>query len=596
MASVLSGGSAWVRIARENLRFVRRYSGNQIFLYIGLVLLSGYAEGFGIAMFLPIFSADLAHASDPASRAVVSILDTVGAPPTLAGALPVVAVFFVLKGLLLYAAGVVQHRLSAQITRGVRRDLSAALSTADYSYIARQSTASLQNLIVGEVSRATAAYLSFSRLVPNVVNVLVFFGILVLLDWKLTVAVTLAGGLVLLMLRVPARITRTMSKKTSAANVRLASLLIQTIQSFKYLVSTGRFTRFRDHTNEAIDDLAAANYRIGVLYAFTAAIAQPVMVVFLLSIIYWQVTLAGKSLAAMLLAIMYMYRVMLELFSFQQQWQDVAAVSAGVDATLGGIRDLEAHHEKTGTTKVDGLAKQIELRDVTFAYDNAPVLKAINLTIPRRNMVAFVGESGAGKSTLVDLISGALRPQSGEVFVDDKPLSELDLASWRRLIGFVPQECVIFDDSIAANISLWGDGDQAKVEQAARRAYCDQFIKEMPAGYATTLGERGVRLSGGQRQRLAIARELFKEPELLILDEATSALDTESERFVQKSIDELKGNATIVVIAHRLSTVRNCDRIYVLSAGEVVESGTFDELYAKADSRFRKMCDLQALL
>jgi subfamily B ATP-binding cassette protein MsbA len=188
-----------------------------------------------------------------------------------------------------------------------------------------------------------------------------------------------------------------------------------------------------------------------------------------------------------------------------------------------------------------------------------------------------------------------LRPQQGTVLVDGVPLTELDITSWRRLIGFVPQDWVVFDDTIANNISLWDSADGPRVEQAAKRAHAEEFIRAMPEGYATRIGERGTRLSGGQRQRLAIARELYKQPELLILDEATSALDSESEQLVRQSIDELKGSATIVVIAHRLSTIRHSDMIYVLSKGEIVESGTFDELYALTDSRFRKMCDLQAL-
>ena len=181
------------------------------------------------------------------------------------------------------------------------------------------------------------------------------------------------------------------------------------------------------------------------------------------------------------------------------------------------------------------------------------------------------------------------------MLVDGVPLPDLDVAAWRRLIGFVPQDCVVFDDTVANNISLWDTSDRERIEQAAKRAHTDEFVRAMPDGYETRIGERGTRLSGGQRQRLAIARELFKQPELLILDEATSALDSESERLVQQSIEELKGTATIVVIAHRLSTIRHSDVIHVLSHGQVVESGSFDELYARTDSRFRKMCDLQAL-
>jgi subfamily B ATP-binding cassette protein MsbA len=591
----MAGIMASLRIARDNWHFVRRYSGAQFFVYIGLLLVAGYLEGFGLAMFLPILGGDIAARTDPASRAVVAILDLVGAPANMTGALPVLAIIFVGKGLFVYVAGLVQYRVSARMTAKIRRELTSALAVADYRYVVQQTTASVQNLISSEVGRATSAFISFSRVIPSVINASLFFAILLLLDYQLTIAIGIAGGVVLMFLRLPTRLTRQVSKQVSEDSIRLGSLLIQSVQSFKYLAATGRFTRFRDHTHEAIHDLAKANERIGALYSLTLALAQPVMVVFLAGIIYWQVIIMGHNFAGLLLMLLYMYRILLELFAAQAQWQDVAAVSAGVVATQEGLVALDKHREPTGAKPIEKLASGIELRGVTFAYADTPVLRDITMTIPSRSMIALVGESGGGKSTLVDLLSGLLRPQQGTVLVDGVPLTELDIRSWRRLIGFVPQDWVVFDDTIANNISLWDAADGPRVEQAAKRAHAEEFIRAMPEGYATRIGERGTRLSGGQRQRLAIARELYKQPELLILDEATSALDSESEQLVRQSIDELKGSATIVVIAHRLSTIRHSDMVYVLSKGEIVESGTFDELYARTDSRFRKMCDLQAL-
>jgi ABC-type multidrug transport system fused ATPase/permease subunit len=203
---------------------------------------------------------------------------------------------------------------------------------------------------------------------------------------------------------------------------------------------------------------------------------------------------------------------------------------------------------------------------------------------------------------MVDLLTLLLRPQSGAVLIDGVPGEEVELASWRTQIGYVSQETVVFDDTIAANIALQSvdPGRDTEVMQrvrdAARRAHIGHFVEEqLPDGYATVAGDRGVRLSGGQRQRLFIARELFKRPDLLILDEATSALDSESERAIQESIDSLRGEMTVVIIAHRLSTIRNVDRVFVLENGQVVEDGAYEELRARADSRFRDMVELQVL-
>jgi subfamily B ATP-binding cassette protein MsbA len=228
-------------------------------------------------------------------------------------------------------------------------------------------------------------------------------------------------------------------------------------------------------------------------------------------------------------------------------------------------------------------------------------LKGIDINVPVDTTVALVGESGAGKSTLVDMLTLLLKPQHGEVRIDGVSHPEIDVASWRSQIGYVSQETVVFDDTIANNISLWQgeiEGNPAlreRVIDAAEQAYADHFIRDLPDGYQTVVGDRGVRLSGGQRQRLFVARELFKQPNLLLLDEATSALDTESERYIQKSIDALRGEVTVVIIAHRLSTIKNVDYVYMLDEGRVIEEGTYQELRQRKESAFREMVEMQAL-
>jgi len=208
-----------------------------------------------------------------------------------------------------------------------------------------------------------------------------------------------------------------------------------------------------------------------------------------------------------------------------------------------------------------------------------------------------VGHSGAGKSTIVDLITGVLRPNSGRITVDGIDYSDLNRKSLRSMIGYVTQEIVMFNDNIRNNISLWDrdapDRDR-RVELSAQKSYSDQFIAKLPAGYDSGLGDRGIKLSVGQRQRIAIARELYRNPQILIFDEATSALDTESENFIKRSIEDLKGNKTIIMIAHRLSTVKSADYIYVIDKGKVIEEGSFAALFENKNSKFYQMCQLQS--
>jgi ABC-type multidrug transport system fused ATPase/permease subunit len=236
----------------------------------------------------------------------------------------------------------------------------------------------------------------------------------------------------------------------------------------------------------------------------------------------------------------------------------------------------------------------IRLEDVSFTYSNAaaPALDRITLEIPANRSVAFVGTTGAGKSTIVDLILGLLEADSGRLFVDGIEITAANRHQWQEAIGYVPQDIFLKDDSIAANIAFGVAPDaidRSRVELAARSAELHEFIvNELPDGYDTWIGERGVRLSGGQRQRIAIARALYRDPPVLVFDEATSALDTLTERAVMAAVDLLGTKKTIIIVAHRLSTVRRCDKIFLLEHGRLVGSGSFDELTA-SNAQFRAM-------
>jgi ABC-type multidrug transport system fused ATPase/permease subunit len=291
------------------------------------------------------------------------------------------------------------------------------------------------------------------------------------------------------------------------------------------------------------------------------------------------------------------------VISMQSSWQYTMNKIGSLEMVDDEIEAVLQNQETEGGKELKSLQDGIELQNVRYAYNNEDgnVLKDINVSIPADTTIAFVGESGAGKSTLVDLLTLMLKPQSGTVAIDGVPHDEVNLAAWRDQIGYVSQETVIFDDTVANNIHLWrGDIDEdpglrEQTIHAAERAYADAFIRDLPNGYQTVVGDRGVRLSGGQRQRLFVARELFKQPNLLLLDEATSDLDTASEQHIQNSVDALKGETTVIIIAHRLSTVKNADRVYVLDEGRVIEEGSYQELRARENGRFREMVEMQAL-
>ncbi len=242
--------------------------------------------------------------------------------------------------------------------------------------------------------------------------------------------------------------------------------------------------------------------------------------------------------------------------------------------------------------------REIRLDNLAYRYPNSAetILEGVDLTIERGRSVAFVGASGAGKTTLVDLVLGLLEPVSGEIRVDGRDIHE-DLAGWQSLIGYIPQDIYVTDDTLRRNIALGKNDDEidpAGLDRAINLAQLRAFVDDLPLGLDTVVGERGARLSGGQRQRIGIARALYHDPEVLVMDEATSALDGETEKEITAAIDQLSGDKTLIIIAHRLSTVRHCDRIVLLEAGRIVDSGGFYEM-ADRNPEFRRMVEMARL-
>ncbi|MFN5930993.1 MAG: ABC transporter ATP-binding protein [Sphingobacteriales bacterium] len=252
--------------------------------------------------------------------------------------------------------------------------------------------------------------------------------------------------------------------------------------------------------------------------------------------------------------------------------------------------------DKRDINESERLMGSVRFENVSFSYPSRPeinVLQQVTIASKSGQQIALVGPSGAGKSTMVSMLLRFYHPNQGMIYFDDKPIDVVSLSALRKQIAFVPQDVLLFGGTIRENIAYGKpDATLAEIAEAARQANAHEFIERFPEGYDTIVGERGVKLSGGQRQRIAIARAILKNPVILILDEATSSLDSASEQLVQDALDNLMKNRTSFVIAHRLSTVRNADNIYVLDKGQIVESGTHDELITK-DGLYKSLCKLQ---
>jgi subfamily B ATP-binding cassette protein MsbA len=250
-----------------------------------------------------------------------------------------------------------------------------------------------------------------------------------------------------------------------------------------------------------------------------------------------------------------------------------------------------------GKQTFEGLRQSIEMRSIVFKYGDTVILNSISLTILKNSTIAFVGESGSGKTTLVNTIIKLLNVNSGEILIDGVNINEYNQFTYQKKIGYISQESTVFNDTVFNNITFWADctpENILKFDKAVLMASINGFIDGLKLKEQTLLGNNGINLSGGQRQRISIARELYKDVEILILDEATSALDSDTENEIQQNIDQLKGKFTIIIIAHRLATIKNADTIYLMDKGRITGQGNFAELTASS-LRFKRMVELQEI-
>ncbi len=499
-----------------------------------------------------------------------------------------------LKNFFAWLSGQLGAGLQELVTRDLRDSVYRHLVQLPLSYFQRTKTGQIVTRVLTDTAQTKALVTELvTRSLQSTATIIVTIFFLLSLSWKLTLVSLVLAPILIGALQPILRKLRKRNRRLSNEYGEMTSIVQEAVSGIRLVKATSAEPHESQRFTDASGRYAKAMTRVAAL----GALSQPLTEVAgtgIAVLVLWvgarQVlvdrTLDGGALIAFLVAVLHMLQPLKQLSQVPATAQASLASAERLFEVLDETTEVAADR---GTREVSALAEGVRFDNVSFTYGDEAVLQDVSFNAPKGQIVALVGASGAGKSTLVDLVPRFNAPTSGRILLDGHDLQTVTLRSLRRLTGIVSQDTVLFNDTVRANIAF-GAPDaytDAQVEAAARSANAHDFIRELPQGYDTVLGERGTRLSGGQRQRVAIARALLSDPPILILDEATSALDTESERLVQEAIDRLLAGRTVFVIAHRLSTVEHADQILVLDRGRIVERGKHTELLVQRGAYHR---------
>lgn len=538
-----------------------------------LAVLSGMAEGVSVVALLPMLglASDVNVEAVPGFvEAVEDLLGSLGLEPTIGTLLLIIvagiAAKAVLKVLALWQAGAA----SAEVSADLRLSLIDSLMRARWGYFVQQPSGAMSNAISSEAQRASVVFLHAVHMIAAFVQVAIYVALAVVVSWQIALGSLVAGAVMMVCLSALVRASRRAGEQQTKVLRSLISRLNDVLYAIKPLKAMGRETSVRPLLEEETREINTAQRREVFNKAALGSFQEPIVTGFVAILIYVLLVVQGLPFSEIIFIAFVLYRTVSNVGVLQRHFQNAAIMQSALSSITQAINGARSHVETLGGWEDPPILEHaIRLQDVTFSYGDELVLDNLTEQLPAGKITAIVGPSGIGKTTIADLLVGMYEPEEGTIFVDQTPLEDIDMLKWRHRIGYVPQDSVLFHDTVLQNVWLSaGEPDESAVEGALRQAEAWDFVSSLPKGVHTVVGEHGLRLSGGQRQRLAIARALAHRPELLLLDEATTALDPETERGILETIAHLPESVTVLAISHQPGVLDIADHVIDLDRAQ----------------------------
>lgn len=575
-----------------------KYLGYRVLILLSLGVSVAVLDGFGLALFIPMLQLVKDGSFIPAEglgklNFLLTFFSKTGLQYNLQNVMLLIIILFMAKGMINFLHQLYIVKLQVLLLKKLRLDAVEGLGKFKYTHFVHANPGRIQSTLSEDIHLIADSFHGYFLCMSTALMISAYLIISLAINFQFSIFLIIGSLLTSLIFRYFHKKTKASSVKFTESSHDFQSLLLQQVNHFKYLKATNLMSLYTQKIRNRILITEDITKKMGFNSSLVIAIREPVAIILILVILYFQLTIFQQSFATLFLSLILFYRSLSLIMQLQNAWHKYLLKHGSIKNYKEFMLELNAGEETHGHLAFGKLEEKIELKNVSFTYGEKQVIDGINMVIPKNKTIALVGKSGSGKTTLVNLIAGLIPVDSGDILFDNVNIREIDINTFRNRVGYITQDPVIFNDTVYNNITSWAERSEPNLEQYRKvmeQACLHTFSNQEDA----MLGSNGINVSGGEKQRIAIARELFKNIDILVIDEGTSSLDTETEMVIRESIDSLRGKLTIFIIAHRLSTIKNADTIILLRNGKIEDKGHYDEL--KENSiLFQKMIDLQML-
>jgi len=586
------------KIVQKLWSLLRELYGSYRTRMLGLTFLGGFSsvlEGLGISVLIPLLVFFVGgDAGDQASNFAVDFLKGVfgwlGVALSFKVLLSIAVALFLLKALMLFWFGYVRAKIVAEYRMSVRSELYQDFLNADFSYLQRQRVGYLDTILMREVKQSSRLFENLIGFILSLTSMVAYATVSMFLSPYITILAVIFGGIFLIVFRPLMVRIRIYSRSLIAAGKEVSHMLAEILYGIKSVKAAGAERAVFDAAQPIFKTFERLEFKKQIAKHVSKVSLEPFSMFFVLGVFAVSYLYLDFNITTFV-AIMYLiHQVFMQVDKIQSALHVVTESMPSAYAVRDALREVKAHQLQPGGSAPFRFEKRLALAGLEFGYKGTEIVRGVDLTIQKGEAVGIIGPSGAGKTTIVDLILRLQQQKGGTITLDGVPSSDIAIKEWRRNVVYVPQDVFLMNASIADNIRFFDATiTDEEIADASKRAHIYEKIMSLPGGFASSAGERGTSFSGGERQRIAVARALVRKPSILILDEATSALDAHAEDIIKDTLKELKGSLTLIVIAHKPSTIDYVDRVVAIRDGKVVESGSPAELMKKEGSYLRQI-------